>query len=395
MVIKMNGIMNYLRGNAKIELYGGNPEQFINNLARQGIPFWRFEKPEPGLARVRIPYSYAADVERLKRGTDCGIEVVKRSGLPVFAKKMRRRWALIIGLILCLLAVPAMSLFVWEIEVSGNETVPTGEIMSVAEKLGVHIGMIGFSIDQEDIRSRALSELKELSWLTVNIKGTKAEIKVRERIKKPDIINDKMATEIIAAKSGVVTDMNVFQGAPVVSIGQTVAKGDVLIGSEMSSLNAGTRLVHAMGEVYARTWYEFSYEMPLKYETKVYTGKRAKNNAIIMLGKRINLYFSTGFYNTFCDKIIKTNQAKLPGGYSLPITINTETYMEYELESCVIDEKEAEEILKKRLSERLDGLVGDGEKVTVKFETRVSGEVIKVTLQAECVEQIGALQVVN
>ena len=387
----MNFIMNYLRGNAKIEIYGANPEQYINNLAQQGIPFWKFEKPEPGFARVRIPYSYVGNAERLKRGTNCDIKVVKRWGLPVFANKMKRRWALIIGLILCLLAVPAMSMFVWEIEVSGNETVSTGEIMAVAEKLGVHIGMLGFSIDQQDIRSRALSELRDLSWLTVNIKGTKAEIKVRERIKKPDIIDNKKPAKIVAVKGGIVTGINVFEGAPIVSIGQTVAKGDVLVSSEMPSLNAGTRIVHAMGEIYARTWYDFSYEMPLKYDSKEFTGKKTKKTALIMFGKRINLYFSTGFYNTFCDKIIKSKQTILPGGFALPITVNTETYTQYEPVTRVMDKKEAEEILKKRLSERLDELIGEGEKVSVKFDTKVSGDVIRVTLNAECIEQIGGL----
>ncbi len=391
----MNGVMNYLRGYAKIEIYGGIPEQFINSLARQGIPFWRFEKPEPGLARVRIPISYAQDAERLKRGTDCDIEIVRRSGLPVFARKFKRRWALIIGLILCLLAVPAMSLFVWEIDVSGNETVPTGEIMSVAEKLGIHIGMLGFSIDQQDIRNKALLELKDLSWLTVNIKGTKAEIKVRERIKKPEIINDKLPSEVIAAKGGVITDINVFQGMPKVVQGQTVAKGDVLVSSDMDSLKSGSRRVHAMGEIYARTWYDYSSEMPLKYDSKVYTGKKTKKSAIIMFGKRINLYFSTGFFNTFCDKIIKCDQVILPGGYALPIKINTETYAQYETESCVIDVKEAEDILKVRLSEQLDKVIGDGEKVSVKYETKVSGDIIKVTLHAECIEQIGDLREVK
>ncbi len=391
----MNGIINFLRGNAKIDIYGGNPEQFINNLAGQGIPFWKFEKPEPGLASVIIPYSYARDAERLKKGTECGIEVVRRSGLPVFLNKIKRRWVLIIGLILCLLAVPAMSLFVWEIEVSGNETVPAGEILSVVEKLGVHIGMLSFSIDQQDIRSRALSELKDLSWLTVNIKGTKAEIKVRERIKKPEIIDEKIPTEIIAEKNGVVTEINVFQGAPLIVVGQTVAKGDVLVSSEMPSIKSGTRRVHAMGEIYARTWYDFSCEMPLKYDSKVYTGKKAKKFSIIMFGKRINLYFSTGFSNTFCDKIIKCERVILPGGYALPITVNTETYVQYEAESCVMDVKEAEDILKKRLSESLDKIIGEGEKVSVGFETKVSGDIIMVTLHAECIEQIGNLREVK
>jgi len=388
----MNKTMNLLRGSARLEIWGEYPEQFINALARRSIEFWRFRKYKDGRAEVSIPLKAAADIERLTRGIDCEVKVLGKTGLTHFLHGLKRRWALFAGMFLCFMAVTILSLFVWEIEVSGNETVPDSEILSVLEELGVHIGTFGISIDQQDIRSRALAEIKELSWLTVNIKGTKAEVIVRERIPKPEIVDEDTPTVVVATKSGIISKMNIYRGLAQVNTGDTVAKGDILVGAELTSLNSGNSLVHAMADVYARTWYEFSYEMPLEYTEKNYTGNTDKIRALILFGKRINLYFSTGFSNTFCDKIIKSSQITLPGGYSLPIRIITEVYEEYEAEKKIMDISEAEQILKTRLSERLDELAGNGEKVSVSFKTDVSNDVIKVTISAECIEQIGRIQ---
>ena len=388
----MNKVTNLLRGSARLEIRGQFPEQFINTLAVRGIEFWKFRKHKDGRAELSIPLKAAADIERLASGTDCEVKILRKSGLPHFLYGLRRRWALFAGMILCLIAVTALSLFVWEIEISGNETVADSEILSALDELGVRIGTFGLSIDQQDIRSRALAKIEELSWLTVNISGTKAEVIVRERIPKPDIVDEKTPTIVIASKNGVITKMNVYRGLPAVNIGDTVAVGDVLVGAELSSLNSGDRIVHAMADIYARTWYDFTYEMPLNYKSKQYTGATDKKRAVILFGKRINLYLSTGFSDVFCDKIIKNSPVVLPGGYHLPVRIVTEVYEEYESEEETMEVSEAEQILKARLAQRLDELVGDGEKVSVSYKTDVSENIIKVTISAECIEQIGKIQ---
>jgi len=388
----MNKAMNLLRGSARLEISGGFPEQFINTLAAKGIEFWGFKKLKGGRAEVNIPLRALAAVERLKPGLECEVRVLKKKGLPHFLYGLRRRWALFAGLVLCLLGVTVLSLFVWEIEVQGNVTVPESEILSVLDKLGVHIGTFALSIDQQDLRSRALAEIGELSWLTVNVRGTKAEVIVRERIPKPEIVDEDTPTTVVASKGGVITKMNVYKGLPLVNVGDTVAPGDVLVGAEVASLNSGTRLVHAMADVYARTWYEFSCEMPLEYTAKNYTGAKKQKRAIILLGKRINLSLTTGFSHGFCDKIIKKSQVILPGNSHLPVRLITEVYEEYEPEKRIMEISEAEQILKERLTRRLDKLVGDGEKSKVEFKTDVSGNLIRVTLTAECIEQIGKIQ---
>lgn len=389
--LNMNKIINILCGEAKLEVYGDFPELYINALSKLGVPFWKYKKHEKGRASLIIPLSCLNDAEKAKMGIDCDIKAVKKSGLALFLQGMRRRRVLFMGFFMAFITVCVLSLFVWDIEVMGNETVPTSDILAVLRNHGVHIGMYGLSIDQQDLRSRVLYEMKDLSWITVNIVGTKAKVIVREKIKKPQIVDIKKPSIVVAAKSGFITKLNVFQGEPLVSAGQAVLKGDVLVSSEMQSLNSGTRQVHAMGEVYARTWYEFSYQMPLEYNVKKYTGKESKNITIILFGKRINLYFNNGISDTFCDKIIKNDILSFPGGVTMPISLYTEKSRRYELLSEKVDSAEAEKLMKKRLTEKLDKLIGGGEKKSVSFESKEENSVLKITLRAECLEQIGEI----
>ena len=62
--------------------------------------------------------------------------------------------------------------------------------------------------------------------------------------------------------------MNVYMGKPLVKAGDTVVLGQTIITGALDSRSSGMRYVHAMGDVYARTWYEISASIPLEYTAK-------------------------------------------------------------------------------------------------------------------------------
>lgn len=78
------------------------------------------------------------------------------------------------GLALTLCAVAFLSRFILVIEVSGNEQVPTAVILSQLRQLGVRPGVYGPSLDRQQIAQEALLELEGLSWMGINLHGTRA-----------------------------------------------------------------------------------------------------------------------------------------------------------------------------------------------------------------------------
>lgn len=138
------------------------------------------------------------------------------------------------------------SFFVWEFRIEGNETVPTERILRALEQNGVHLGSFGLSLDGEDIRNHVLLEIPELSWLTVNVSGCRANVQVRERVFPPERIDDQTPTNVVARRSGMVLKVQALDGVAEVLKGSTVTQGQLLISGVEDTDTFGARILAGM-----------------------------------------------------------------------------------------------------------------------------------------------------
>lgn len=123
----------------------------------------------------------------------------------------------------------ANSFFIWDFEVSGSETVPAEKILRVLEKQGLRRGSFAYSFRPQDICNRALPELPELAWLTVNVRGCRAYVSVRDRVPKPELADDRTPTNVVAKRDALVTEVRAYDGRATVRKGGTVTAGQLLI----------------------------------------------------------------------------------------------------------------------------------------------------------------------
>ena len=72
--------------------------------------------------------------------------------------------------------------------------------MHALREHGVHRGTFIYSFRSQDICNRVLPELKDLCWVAVNVRGCKAYVQVRERVRAPERVNESEPTNVIAAK---------------------------------------------------------------------------------------------------------------------------------------------------------------------------------------------------
>ncbi len=388
----MSKIVNYLRGSIRIQTECRYPERFINICAQNGVEFWDLERVNENTVNITMNIGGYRRLRLLQKEGGFAVKPVRKKGAPFLLWRVRKRYTLIGGMVLCLFMAWFLSLFIWEIEVSGNETVPTADIMSALEELDVGIGTFGFSVTPEYISNEVLQKIPKLSWITVNVNGGRADVLVRERVMKPEMVDENEPTLVYAKKAGIITEMIVLAGKSTAAVGDTVLPGDVLVTGVMESKSSDTRFVHAMGDIYARTWYELSAEMPLNMYEKSYSGEEKTKTAVIIAGKRLNLYINSGIPWQCYDKITERKNVSLPDGTRLPITVVKEMYTEYAKRSATFEETAAEEILKKELLAALNEKIGGGEIVTEHFVKHVSNGKITVTLSAECTEQIGEIR---
>lgn len=391
-------LANLLRGRVSVEVTGAYPERLLNLCAARAVAFWGLVWLDETSFRFTVSFWDWKKLRELAQKAMCELSAPRMSGLPAAVLKLRRRYAFVAGLALCLLALGVLSKFVLVVEVTGNETVPSAVILSELRRLGVYPGVYGPALDEKAISNDALLSLDELSFLSVNLYGCRAEVMVREAEKPPELLDQNTPADIISTASGIVLDVQATAGQALVEEGDTVVAGDVLITGFMdlpetafSEVDMGTYVVHATGTVTARTWRTLSAVIPLEAQLKTYTGETRALWSAEFLGRRLNFYQNSGISYDRYDKITQTTSFTLPGGYTLPLSFTREVARAYTAVSGELDRDAAITLLQDGLRRELDEILQetDGTCVRVDYTAGVDGELLTVTLLAECVEQIG------
>ena len=387
-----------LRGDVRVHAKSAFPERILNICTARGIVF-----REPRfLGEQTLALSIdRRDWRRLRAAcADLGAEahIERVAGVPFLLGRLRRRYALLAGLAACVLLVALSSCFIWDFQVEGNGDVPREKILRVLAKNGVRRGTFAYSIRQHDLCNRALPELPELAWLTVNTRGCRATVVVRQRVPKPEIANESAPTNVIATRDALVTAVRALDGEAKVLPGTMVRKGQLLISGVVDTDGVerpvvGTRWLAGKGTVEGRTWYELSTKIPLSFASKQPTGEESRSFAVLWGEKRAKLSIKgTGNLSTECDKIISRNQWALPGGLLLPVTWVTETHVPYETVRTERSRESARELGRAALESYLASQLGEGgEIVSARVADAAQGDWLLVTLSAECREQIGTV----
>ena len=385
-----------LRGSLRVRAASRFPERVLNICSARGIPF----RDPAFLGAEELAFSIdRRDWRRLRAACadlDAQVHIERAEGVPFALGRLRRRTALLAGLALCLALLAANACFIWDLQVEGNGAVPSERILRVLAENGVRRGTFAFSVDQRRLSNRVLPELPELSWLTVNVRGCRAHVVVRERVPKPEIVNESAPTNVVSTRDALVTEVRALDGEARVLPGTVVRKGQLLISGVVETRGVeqpvvGTRWLAGKGEVWGRTWYERSTLIPLWEEVRTPAGEPRRSFAVLWGENRVKFsIMGTGNLQAGYDKIINRNQWVLPGGLVLPVTWVTETYVPCDTVRAERPRAEAEALGGAALRRYLASQLGaDGELISARTASAARGDWLLVTLSAECREQIG------
>lgn len=386
----MEKLFERLLGCVRVRVEEGRGEALLNLCASKNIRFTNAARDSGGAVELDMTLPAYRKLESAAKDRGISIRPVKKRGLPFFARTVKNRWGLFLGMAVCVAAVWISSLFIWELDVSGNDRVSKGEILDALAELGVKTGTCRLSVNQEYISNEILQKIPELSWIAVNVSGSHGQVLVKEADPAPTMIDENTPTLVYAKKSGIISKITVLDGSSLFKVGDAVCAGETIVTGKMDSISSGARFVHAMAQVYAETKYDLSAQMPENVTVKSYTGAKKTRFALILGGKRVNLYFFGGNPWPYYDKITTVSPLRIWGGTVLPFTLVKDVYKKYEPAAGSVNTEAAESLLKARLSEQLRREIGeDGEILSVDFFTASEGGMLTVTMSAKCLEQIG------
>lgn len=381
--------MNYIFGFVEIVVEGFYIERFINICINQKIFLWNLKRDKSTIIHAKVSIHDFKKLKHVCKKTGCKMKICKKNGLPFFMNRYKKRKVFVILLVCIFWCIVSLSNFIWNIEVTGNNTIPTEEILQIANDNGIKVGKLKNKIETKEVINQLRLKRDDLAWVGIEIKGTNIIIKVVEADLKPEIIDEDEYCNIVAKKPGMILKISAQNGTPLVKQYEIVKKGDILIGGWIEGKYTGTRYVHSQGEVQAKVWYTNKQKVFLKDKQKEETGMVENKYSLNINNFKINLYKTLSNFEKY-DTIEENKKLKLFSDFYLPIELIKYTNKEYQEEEITYTIEEAKNIGIERAEEELRKQIEDTEKILDKhINVYENAEYIEIEVIYEVQESIG------
>lgn len=266
-------LLRRLKGCVYFEAECGFSERFLNLCRNNGIILWNVKNNG-----VKVcAFTDSESAKRLQAPADnsgMALKLVKEYGVLYSVKRHKRRYGAVIGVLVAAVTVAVLSSMLWSVEIVNEDGVNVDGFTETLAELGVKRGAFLSKIDIPDVQRELVDRFPQLSWVSLNIYGSKALVEMSVKKTAPQIEDMKTLSNVIAAKSGKITLIGLRAGTKLVKEGMIVTKGELLISGVTEGMFTGEHLCRADGFVNAITNTQFKTEISLHDKTSVVTERK-------------------------------------------------------------------------------------------------------------------------
>ncbi len=382
----MLSIIRFLRGYLIISFIGSCGEKILNICALNNLHIWDMRCIK-GVITAKIDVNSFKKLRVLKRGIKANIKILKKCGLPFTVNKYKLRSGFVLGIIMFFVILKIMTLFVWDITVTGNESIDKKDIIKNLKSMDIYVGKSISEIDTKTKAQELVLNDGRIAWASLNIEGCLLDVNLTESTKG---VENKSPSNIVSLKEGNITKIDATGGNVLVKVGQPVFKGDILISGIIENLS-GTVFVKSSGNVYAKTKESFSASGKFSQKKKVYSNKTETVKVIEFFGFKIP--FKIGELGKI--KVInKKDYSKKFFGSETPIKTYLLTYKKVKYK----DVKFTKEQLIKQLEEKINNETVKGDFLSfTETNKSVSENADGLTLEItyDCEEKISNEEIIK
>lgn len=388
-------ILHFLFGRLYFEITGQNVERFLNLCAKNDVVLWDLKASGKGY-HFFIRKKSGEELENLAKKTNIQIKLLGRSGLPFFLLEHRKRKVLFFSVFMALLAMFSLSQFIWEITVSGCEVYSESDILKYVTTNYYKAGTYKRKIDCNQLEEHLREDYEEIAWVSCSVQGTRLHVEIKETLDRKTKQNPKKPCDIVANKSGTVTEVIVKSGTPLVSVGDKIKKGSTLISGLIYYYSddfqvTETDKIKADGEIRMQTREAYKETIPMEFYEKKITRKKKKIKSIYLGGYEWK--FPQEELKNHMNVVEEKYPLKLGTSFYLPTGIYMRTYQSYESVKKAYTPKQAQEKLKTRLQQYLKKKKQKGIKIIrchVEYEKKGNNYMVSGTVIQE--EKVGKIR---
>lgn len=382
-------------GYVRFQCLGGFQEKFLTSLISDNIQLFDIRQEKGKLSALAYPRDYE-HIARTAVKYKVRIKAAQRKGLYFFLRKYRKRWGIVVGTLSCLAIILGLSQFVWDIRVSGNETVSENEILGVLEKEGLMPGAGRFGFDTRICELKTQNAIRELSWISVEREGSRVYVKVGEAIEheEPEIPTDTPCN-IVSDCDGQLVGAIVRHGVLQTTVGSGVRKGQLLVSGTVND-NAGKLLyVHSDGDLTVRTEQTEEFYLPFKATVKTADGKQINKSYLVIGGFSVPIPWESGSVESDDYKYTEDTYNISFFGLNTPFKIRKGIYTAYTEKNYTYTNRDVIERLEKMKQDYEDNFLSEAKIVTAEKTFTPDDNGIKLTVKYTVDKKFGKKQKIS
>lgn len=281
------------------------------------------------------------------------LRILARQGMPFVVRHMKRRKMMVFGAVSFVGLLFVMSSVIWQVSVSGVQEETMQAVLQAAKESGLYVGAWRSSVrDLAAVQARMLQQMPSLVWAGIEVNGSKASVKVIERVKGVDQA-PVVPHNLVASKPAVIQKVFATRGNVLVHPGQVVQPGQVVVSGDLGQ----GKLVPAEGQVWAEVWYTSNVTLPLSVTQQDLTGLSSSHEDLTVgsISLRI-LGWQQPQYPMSTESVSETDWHI--GSFRLPVQWRKVT--DYEVANWAVSKttKEAEQAAKRLAMQDVQAQIG-------------------------------------
>ena len=360
----MNKFLFWIKGYVHASVPLKNAERFINILMNHNISAGKF-CTEGERCCFRIGRDSFLALRPVIRKTGMYPKIHKKCGGYYVYRRMMKHSGLYLGIVTFTILLYVLSLFVWDIEFSGMQVHTEEQMLRFVNEYGIDFGCRSDRIDCSALESAIRKEFSDIGWVSVEIRGSRMMVRMKEAaFTDKQEIDHKEPSHIIAKQNGIVTGLIVRSGTPMVKVGDSVKKGDILIAGEINTVNEYNEQVmsvptYADGDVCLKVELNYKDEIPLSFIMKKMTGNEKTGFTVSLFDKKIFSYIPSIPYERY-DIITMSVNWKISKNLYLPVSHDTISCREYIQNEALYSHAQLSELSFQRYLDTIEEYLKDG-----------------------------------
>lgn len=302
-----------------------DPTAALTSLHAQNLPVYQIRHLDDLTVRFQIRRKDVPYIRQWARKRGDQLEQNGEYGIIRYLIPLKKRKLLVTGCLFWLCMVFWVPSKIWFVQIQGNETIPTKQILAAAEDCGICFGASRRDVRSEKMKNALLSSVPQLQWAGINTKGCVAVISVQERMPESKQQQTHAVSSIVASRDAVIDYCTATKGNLLCAPGDTVKAGQTLI-SGYTDCGLYLRATQADGEVYGQTNRKITVISPTRIIKLTPTTGVKRKISLILGKKRIKIWKDSGIWDTTCGRMYVEYYVTLPGGFSLPFGLAVDTY---------------------------------------------------------------------